>query len=305
VRIGAAVLHYRFWPGVRPTLDAVLAQSRPADELVLVDNGSDDGSADHIRRAYPQFDLVEVSQNRGPVAGMNLALTSSLAREVDGVLLLPHDCRLAPAALERLCARLEDDERIGAVGPLLGWVSQPERIWSAGGHIHARNWDVGHNVDPPLVSAWEDRPPRQVEWLEGSGLLLRASAARATGLLDERFFYYLDEPDYLLRMRALGWRVECVPSAVAWQEPGNPSSYIRVRNRLGFLARHAPSRYVARELLRVGFYMARDVLRPRVPADRADVRLRLRAVFDFLRNRWGPPPARSRNSPESPRASRL
>jgi GT2 family glycosyltransferase len=297
VRIGATVLTYRFWPEVRPVLDALLAQSRAPDELVLVDNGSGDGSVDEMRRAYPQFDLVEIPENRGPIAGMNVALTTCLAREVDAVLILTHDCKLAPTALERLCARLEDDGRIGVAGPLFGWRSRPDTVWSAGGHIHPRNWDVGHAVDPPQLSAWVGRLPRQVDWVEGAGLLIRATAARATGLLHEGFFYYLDEADYQLRMRALGWRVDCVPSAVAWQEPGNPSSYIQVRNRLGFLARHAPTRFLARELLRVAFYMARDLIRPRMASDRADVRMRLRAIVDFSLNRWGRPPATPEGQP--------
>jgi GT2 family glycosyltransferase len=119
---------------------------------------------------------------------------------------------------------------------------------------------------------------------------MRAEAVRQTGRYWEPFFYLFDEPDYHLRMRRLGWKVECVPAAVGWQEPAPPNPYMLVRNQLGFVARNAPRRILVREILRVTWYLVRDTVRPRPGVTRSDVRKRLRGLVDFLRGRWGAPP---------------
>lgn len=291
MRVGSGILHYRFWPDVRDAIDALLNQTRPPDELVVFDNGSGDGSPERIREAYPTVHVRSVAANLGPSAGMNRVMDSVLELGVDAVQLVPHDCTLAKDALERLVAALEEDASLGAVGPVLGYSSEPERLWSAGGEIHPRTWDTGHPRLAPTVSEACRSAPYEVDWLDGSGILMRADAVERTGRYPEQFFYFFDEPDYHLRMRRLGWRLECVPAAAAWQEPGFPNSYMFVRNRLGFLARNAPRRLLVRELLRVAFYLARDTARPRPGLDRADGWLRLRGVVDFFRGRWGPPPA--------------
>jgi GT2 family glycosyltransferase len=291
MRIGAAVLHYRAWPQVRVTLDALLSQTREVDEVILLDNGSDDGSGDRVREAYPALDVHGLTRNVGPIAGWNHAVQAILGRAVDAVLLVPHDCRLAPNAVEVMASRLEKAEDLAAVGPLLGYLSDPDEVWSAGGDIHPRSWDTNHLRVPASISEWKGRAPYEVEWLDGSGLMLRADAIRAAGALHEEFFYFFEEVDYLLRLRSLGWRVECVPRAVAWQDPGGLSPYVFVRNRLGFLARNAPRRFLFRELARVAYYLGRDTVSPRYEAARRDVWPRFRGVVDFLRGRWGPPPA--------------
>ena len=295
MRIGAAVVHYRFWPRVRDTLDPLLAQTRPPDHVVVVENGSGDGSDAAIRAAYPGVDVLAIEHNVGPIAGMNAGMDALLAKGCDAILLLTHETVLAPDALEAMAGRLAADERIGVVGPLLGFLSDRARVWSAGGEVHPRNWDTGHHAKPDRLADWLGGPPREVDWLDGACLLFRADAVRRAGHLNADFFAMFDEPDYQLRLRALGWRAECVAAAVAWQEPGAQPPYMFVRNRLGFIARHAPRRFVLRELARVWAYAARDLVRPRPDRPRADAVRRLKGTGAFLLRRWGPA--------ESPQAS--
>jgi N-acetylglucosaminyl-diphospho-decaprenol L-rhamnosyltransferase len=58
------------------------------------------------------------------------------------------------------------------------------------------------------------------EWLDGAAVLLRSDAIRDAGMLDEDYFLYFEDTEYLLKLRRLGWLVECIPAAVAWQERG-------------------------------------------------------------------------------------
>jgi GT2 family glycosyltransferase len=299
LRIGAGVLHYRNWPDVRPTIDALLAQSRLPDEILIIDHGSGDGSAAKIREAYPQVEVVELPDNQGPSAGDNRLMAAVLAKDVDAVMYLTDDIVLAPDALERLAARLDEDPALGIVAPLVAYLHKPERVFSGGGYVDARTWDFEFRDTPPRVADWEGLPPRRVDFMVTPGTLMRASARRSVGPIAEHFYYGLEDIDFTLRLGALGWGLECVPSAVAWQDVGDTSgetslsphmTYLKVRNRLGVIARNAPRRMLARELVRMLWWLVRDAIRPQ-SGSRADLRPRLRGLIDFCRGRWGPPPA--------------
>jgi GT2 family glycosyltransferase len=297
-RIAAGVLHYRSWPEVRQTIDALLRQSRRPDEIVVIDHASSDGSTQEMRAAYPELEVVELSGNRGPASGMNRLMLAVLARKVDAVFVLTDDIELDPNALARLAARLEEKPELGAVGPLLAHTREPERIFYAGGYIDARTWDLKIREKPARLSDWKAKAPQQTDFLEFGGLLVRAEAARDAGPVPEHFYKELDDVDFSLRLASHGWKLECVPAAVAWIDLGDrsrgtllvePHPYLTVRNRLGLIASNAPRRMLAREFLRVLYLLVLGAIRPR-GASRANLRPRLRGLIDFCRGRWGAPP---------------
>jgi GT2 family glycosyltransferase len=297
VKIGAVVLHYRRWPDVRRCLDALNDQTIGPDEVVVVDNASGDGSATLMRDAYPSTRLVEATENLGYGAGMNLGI-SALSERNDAVLLLTHECVLAPDALEILSARMRADPQIGALGPLLGLRSRPEQVYSAGGWVDPDTWRLHHFRKPIDVDAWADVEPREVAWLDGSALLLRRAAIDPSAPFDEGYFMYYEESDLLLRLGNEGWRIECVPRARAWQEPGPKPAYLWTRNRLRFLARRAPRRALRRE---VGMLLRRAIRRVPVGADGAAQRRAERsALIDFALRRKGPPPEHRRPAGSAP-----
>ena len=284
MRSGAVVVHYRSWPHAARHVQALLAGTRPPDRVVVVDNRSNDGSTSAIRTAFPAVQVVEAAANRGAAAGMNLGAEALLAEGTDAVLLLTADCLLDAAALAHLEARLATAPSVGAVGPLLGRASAPDEVFSAGGFVDRRTWDPVHLRQPRRVEEWAGAGPRSCEWLDGACVLVRAEALREAGPLDERYFHYFDDVDHHLRMRSRGWGVECVPEAVAWQEPGGYATELWVRNRLRFLARHAPRPVLAREIARQARYAAREV----ATGDLARAGARARGAGRFALGRWGP-----------------
>jgi GT2 family glycosyltransferase len=292
VKIRAGILHYRYWPGVSSTIDTVLAQTRRPDEIVVLDHASGDGSAQKIRETYPQVIVIEAEENRGPAVGEQMLVQHLLSEECDAILILPDDIDLAPDALETLAARLEADPTLGGVGPIVAHQNRPDRIFYAGGFIRRHNWALHLLHEPEDLAAWKGREPHEVDFLETGGVLLRAEAARPVGVGAEHFYYFLDDVDYTMMIAAQGWRLECVPAAVAWQtlgEPG-PSPYIQTRNRLGLIARNAPRRLLLRELVRTVYLLVKDAIKP-PDGSRADLRQRLRGLVDFSLGRWGAPPS--------------
>jgi GT2 family glycosyltransferase len=287
LKVGAVVLHYRFWPETAETLNALLSQTRSPDDVIVVDNHSGDGSVSRLRTAFPQLEVIESEKNGGYAAGMNRGIGELQRRNTDAVLLLTHECYLAPNALEALAARLEEAPTVAAVGPLLGFLSAPELVFSAGGEVDPKG-GTRHRRRPNMMGQWVGAPPSRVECLDGAALLLRMAAVRQAGKMDERYFMYFEETEYLLRLQRLGWAVECVPRAVGWQEPAPKSPLLWDRNRLRFLARNASKAALARELARLVRDVVRD-LRSSAPDEaRALARARVWGLLYFLTRRWGP-----------------
>ena len=288
-KVGAVVLHYRNWPAIRATIDSLLAQSAPADAVVVVDNHSGGAAPSEIAGAYPQAQILAAPANLGYAGGMNLGIERMLEQGMDHILLLTHDCVLDPHCLHRLSGRMQQNHRLGAVGPLLSYRSDPGRVWSAGGIVKRATRNTDHWGSGEPVSDWANRPPRRVEWLDGACVLLRADALRLAGSLNERYFLYYEEAEYLVKLAEQGWRVECIAAARAAQEPSPIAPYFRTRNSLGFIQATAPGRFVAGEILRVLRDVAADLVRPAAPTQRHSVTARLRGLVDFLLGRWGPP----------------
>lgn len=288
MKVGAVVLHYQFWPGVSCTLDALMSQSLKLQELIVVDNHSEDGSAEMLSDAYPMLEVFRTDSNIGYGPGMNAGIERLLDRGIDKVLLLTQECVLAPDALELLVLRMEETPEVGALGPLLGYRSRTDMVWSAGGVINRRSWRPTHLGTREPINDWTGKPPHKVEWLDGACILVKDIALRQTGLFDNRFFLYFEEAELLLRLARQGWRVECVPAAVGWQEPGNMPHYLEVRNRLAFIAATAPRRYLVRELMRVVYHLVRASLPVPPPREDKTPRVWLEGLRDFLLRRWGP-----------------
>ena len=286
--VGAVLVHFRFWPDVANALDALRGQRRPPDHLLVMDDCSGDGSAAALAAAYPDVEVRVAPANRGCVANFNAGLEDMLARGVDAVLLLTHETEMEPDALERLVARLQEAPRVGAVGPLIGFLSARDVVFSAGGMLIAGTWQNPHAGMYDPLEAWRGRGPRRVPWLDTACVLLRADALRDVGLLEARYFHYYDDVQLGVQLNQAGWAVECLCDAVARQEPGLLSEYYRVRNRLGFLHATAPRRVLLRAVAAHGRQMWLDARSS--GHGRRLALAQARALRDFARGRWGRAP---------------
>ncbi|HEX8205168.1 MAG TPA: glycosyltransferase family 2 protein [Solirubrobacteraceae bacterium] len=288
MRIGVVVVHYRFWPEIGATLDALWTSTRQPDAVVVVDDCSPDGSAERLRASRPDVEVIVAPENRGVVANFNAGCAVMRQRGFDAILMLTHETLLERDALEVLAARLGSSPSVGAVGPLLGFTSRPDTVFSAGGLLLRGTWQNPHAGMYEPLAAWRGTGARAVPWLDGACVLVRTEALAAVGPLAERYFHYYDDVEMGVKLNQAGWRVECLTDAVARQEPGLLSEYYRVRNRLGFLAACAPRRVVARAVWAHLRQAAIDVRGTEHGAALAAAQLR--AIRDFALGRWGRAP---------------
>ncbi len=256
--ISAVVLLYRNWPGVRATIDSLLAQGTAIAEIVVVDQEGTAGTPAPIESAYPSVRVIRPTVNGGYGAGMNAGVAATDPSS-DAVLLVTHDCLVGAGCVERLADLLWSADDIGAAGPVLCWRSRPGAVFSGGGRIDADGLPSHRWADDRLVTHLR-RPTADPEWLDGACILVRSAAFDRIGGFDPAYFLYFEDADFGLRLRRAGWRVAVAPGALAWQEPADSLPVaLWVRNRLRFLRTHGTAAQRRAELRRAAAAAGRGV----------------------------------------------
>jgi GT2 family glycosyltransferase len=278
-------------------LRSVALQDYPRVRTVVVDNDSRDGSPDAVRDRFPHAELIETGANLGYAEGNNVGLRRSLADGVDYVLVLNADVVVAPDAVTHLVDALQRTPQAAFAGPLVYHFTEPSVIQSAGG-LRTPDWRFVHR-GPNDPDEGQYRATEPVAWATGCALLARTAALRRIGLLDPAFFIYYEEVDWCLRAAAAGYQVLFVPAAKVWHKgvqrdyaPTPRVTYLFARNELLLLTKHrAGMPAVIRALARHLRTLVSWSVRPRWRSKRAHRAALAAALCDFLRRRYGPPPA--------------
>lgn len=171
-----------------------LAQHYPQAEVIVVDSGSSDGSAEAVEIQFSQFRLVR-TENRGYPAAVN----QGLARTTRPYLVqMNSDVFLQEGDLEALLKAAQAHPKTALVGPTL---ITPEGNYQSFGPLYALNY-------------WNLLRPRAVAWISGALTLMPRTAYETIGGMDERFFFYNDDLEWCTRARRKGWQVLLVPRRV-------------------------------------------------------------------------------------------
>ena len=173
--------------------------------MYIVDNASTDGSVHSVLREYPDVTIIQMPKNMGYSMAYNLAMPYAFADGCKWVIWANYDILLEPGCLSEMIRAAESDPGIGVVGPaFISWESDAPNYYMTGNHPH-------------LIQAMEARSatPVDVDWVEGSLLMVSRSIVETVGPLDPRFFMFWEEAEFCRRVRFSGKRVVLVPSARA------------------------------------------------------------------------------------------
>jgi len=246
-RVAAIILNWNGREIIGKCLSSVTASTyRPLD-VIVVDNGSTDGSVAFIYQEFPSVHVIECKENNGFARGNNIGIEYALGQNSDFVFILNNDTVLAADCIENLVERALADSRIGAVSPRILFFEPSDRIWSAGGSYNlwrgvARHYGLRGQSDDPQ---WNQ--PREITFATGCAALLRAQALRQVGLFDESLFIYNEDSELSLRLCNAGWKIFYEPRAVLWhlekytmsRLSGNRRTiHLCVRNLLRIHAKH-------------------------------------------------------------------
>lgn len=290
----AVIVHWRDPEDTLGCVESTLAQ--PGVDVIVVDNGSREPVGPLLERTGSPARLLVLPENQGYAGGANRGIEAALVAGAKTVLLLNNDLRLRPDATAAALAVMAADPHVAVVGPKVLTREDPGRLWLAWGEVTYRQSLVElYGADVP------DGPPydrqRDVGWVAGCTMWMRAEALSAIGLLDETFFAYHEEVDWCVRAAAGGWRVVYEPAAVVSHtgrgSAGGSASirirkYFAARNSILFARKHASGLQRAKLAAFLAASLPLQLVWHALRGDAGEVWLKLEGVRDALAGRRPP-----------------
>ena len=255
------------WNGYEVTRECLASLSKidyPNYEIVLVDNGSADGSPERLAAEFPGITLIRNKKNLGFTGGNNAGIRHALEENVDYVLLLNNDTVVAPNFLSELIRAGESDNRIGLLNPKIFYFEPSDRIWYAGGSFNVWKGIASHRGSREIDRGLYDSP-EEVTFITGCAFLIKTQVIRKIGLLDDCLFYTCEDSDWTIRSLNAGYKALYEPSSVIWHKESidvkrNAGKAFRdfynVRNSLLLARRHAKAYHWPSFLFCLGLMVA-------------------------------------------------
>jgi GT2 family glycosyltransferase len=227
-------------------LDSLHEQSFKPLDIIVVDNGSTDGSVALLERDYPNVRLVRLASNRGFAAAVNAGIDAARGGDI---VLLNNDTRCEPDFVRELYQALRNMPDASMAAPKMLFARAPETINSMGlGYgIAGTNHDIGFGL--------KDGPQFQKqEWIFGpcgGAGMYRRTAFDNVGRFDEDFFMYYEDVDFSFRAQLAGHKCITVPTARVYHAEGGsagtlpkPKNYYFARNSLLVIIKNFPMRLI-------------------------------------------------------------
>jgi len=223
-------------------LVSVSAQTFSDYQVVLVDNGSSDGSAEYVHEDFPWVKILANTTNLGFAPAVNRAIRES---QSPLIVTLNNDVWLEAEWLEEMVAAAGTGERVGMIASKILTVRAPDRLDSAG--ISLDRAGFAWNLDRGRREDSTETRTREVFGPCAAAALYRRDMLDEIGLFDEDFFAFLEDADLAWRARLAGWRCLYAPaarsyhvhSATAGQGSGF-KAYLLARNRIWSIVKNYP-----------------------------------------------------------------
>lgn len=253
-RVSIVILNFNGLDDTTECVNSLGSLAYPNYDVVVVDNGSRDDQASVLEQRFGGWiRVIRAPTNRGVPEGWNIGIRHALGQlHPQYVLLLNNDVVAAPDFLSQLVT-VAEQQGAAACGPKVLYYDSPTTLQSAGGRINlwlGRTALVGQNE----TDFGQYDQARDVDWLSGCCMLIRAEALRSVGLFDPQYFLYFEDSDWCLRARKGGHRLLFVGAASIWHKSAGSrisltKLHFMARNHLLFMRKHGSPLQVAISLL--------------------------------------------------------
>ncbi|MCL5257126.1 MAG: glycosyltransferase family 2 protein [Chloroflexi bacterium] len=248
-RISVIVVNWNGLEFLPDCLSSLERQEYPADEIIVVDNGSRDGSADYVREHHPGAILVETGRNLGFAGGANAGI-----RQAHGDLIatINNDMVLSPQWIKQMVLAAGAYPAFGMIASTITFSSRPDIIASAGIEVR-RDGVITDRLIGQAYGELAKQNPYEVFGPSAGAAVYRRKMLDDVGLFDESYFAYLEDADLAWRARLRGRRCLLIPNAFATHRYSATSgqespfkSYHLARNRVRTIFKDMPAHSLVR-----------------------------------------------------------
>lgn len=300
--VSVIILNWNNAPDTLECIDSVVSLDYPNFTIVVVDNGSTDGSVSVVKARFPEITVLENNDNLGYAEGNNIGIRYALEHGADYALVLNNDTVVDSKMLMELVAVARSVPLAGMVGPKVCCLEQPNTIMAAGSKIDWKRGIISHLDMGQRESelSREEATPRKADFLIGCCYLASRQMIERVGILDARFYLNFEDIDWCIRVARAGFRVLYAPKAKIWHRVsatlglGSPANtYYMTRNALLFFRIHAPGiwkflaplKIMLRTLRTIGAWTLKSKYRTGVFRRKRDANIL--ALRDFFLSRFG------------------
>ena len=223
-----------------------LTKQTIACQIIVVDNGSTDGSLGIIKKSYPEIELIELPENRGFAGGVNIGIKKALDNDFGFVALLNNDAAVESNWLEQLVSDAAEHPQIGIVTSK--FMRADKKHLDSTGDFYSI-WGLPFPRGRNEVDGGQYDDKKEIFGGSGGASLYSSEMLKQIGLFDEDFFAYFEDVDISFRAQLAGWRVIYQPKAIAYHYIGGTSSrlgnfarYHSVKNFMLVYAKNMPSK---------------------------------------------------------------
>jgi len=286
------LLNWNSWKDTIECIESCRNLSYPNFRLLIIDNGSSDGSELILRERFPDIAFIQTGANLGFAGGNNAGIRYALERGADYVWLLNNDTVVEPDSLSALVQIAQADKTVGMVGSKIVYHGEPDLLWYAGAVVDSkkpyRPFHLGLNQrDRGQYDAACD-----TGYITGCSLLARREMIDAVGLLEDDLFLYFEDADWSARAKAAGWRLVYCPESLVYHKVslsiGGAASptllYYTSRNRLYFVKRNFPEKLIGALLYDFYEHVLVSIKKGRLRCACEA----LRGISDFMLHKTGP-----------------
>jgi GT2 family glycosyltransferase len=244
--IGVVTVTYNSEHVIDGFLASLLPQTYSDFILYVVDNASSDGTAERvISYKDPRIHVIASDKNTGAAEGNNLGIRAALALNCQAVLLVNNDTEFDPSLLASLVAGL-NAYSCDMIAPKILFHGDEAIIWSAGGGFYPSRGYASHLYGHGEIDRGQWDMPRLVDNAPTTCLLLRKKVFETIGIMDSRYFAYVEDTDLCYRARRAGLKLMYFPSAIVLHKAhsltgGLLSDFMMrytTRNRVYFMLKH-------------------------------------------------------------------
>ncbi len=211
------VLNWNGAEDTRACLESLAGILSPSCRLLVVDNGSTDGSVERIREAFADIELLLLPSNIGYAGGNNAGFRRVQELGAEFVIFLNNDTLVEAGFCVPLVETLQRNPSAGIAVPKIFYLDRPDTLWYAGGVVNLSTGLIRH-VGLRKKDAPQFDRPGVTGYATGCCFAMRCRDFEEAGGFDEGFRMYAEDVDLSLRIRSRGMTINYVPSSRVWHK---------------------------------------------------------------------------------------